>query len=87
MEIIATVPISDVCPFVCFFFSKSNLSDSHFIITKTRLFKYIENFFHLQKLKIFQIKNSDFLHISAQNVEAVLTSTNNLLFLSRNKKK
>ena len=37
-----------------------------FLITKTRLFKYIE--YH-QKLKIFRYKNSDIFHISAQNID------------------
>ena len=37
-------------------------------ITKTRLFKYIENFTSKQ-LKIFQIKISDIFHISAQNID------------------
>ena len=35
-------------------------------ITKTRLFKYIENF--TSKKWNFQIKNSDIFHISAQNI-------------------
>ena len=35
---------------------------------KTSLFKYIENF-HVQKLKYFQIKNSDIFYISAQNID------------------
>ena len=37
-------------------------------ITKTRLFKYTENFFH-QKIEKFQMKNSDIFHISAQNID------------------
>ena len=37
-------------------------------ITKTRLFKYIENFAP-KKIKNFQIKNSDIFHISAQNID------------------
>ena len=59
------------------------------IITKTRLFKYIENF-TTQKNENFQIKNSNIFHISAQNIdcgtrynrlgEAVLTNTHNLCF-------
>ena len=36
-------------------------------ITKTRLFKYTENF-TTKKMTIFQIKNSDIFHISAQNI-------------------
>ena len=36
-------------------------------ITKTRLFKYTENF--TTKVAIFQIKNSDIFHISAQNID------------------
>ena len=58
------------------------------IITKTRLFKYIENF-TTKKKEYFQIKNSDIFHISAQNIdcgyplelrEVVLTSTHSLCF-------
>ena len=45
------------------------------LITKTRLFKYTENFTTLKKYEIFQIKNSDIF----QN-EAVLTGTQNLGF-------
>ena len=37
-------------------------------ITKTRLFKYIENVITL-KIENFQIKNPDNFHISAQNVD------------------
>ena len=57
-------------------------------ITKTRLFKYIENF--TTKNWKFSDKNSDIFHISAQNIdcgyslelpgEAVLTSTHNICF-------
>ena len=36
-------------------------------ITKTRLFKYIENF--TSKTENFQIKISDIFHISAQNID------------------
>ena len=36
-------------------------------ITKTRLFKYTENF--TTKTENFQIKNSDIFHISAQNID------------------
>ena len=39
------------------------------IITKTRLFKYIENFTTKKKNENFQIKNSDVFHISAQNID------------------
>ena len=39
-----------------------------FDITKTRLFKYIENFTNKKK-EIFQIKKSDIFHISAQNID------------------
>ena len=35
---------------------------------KTRLFKYIENF-TLKKPEIFQIRNTDKFHISAQNID------------------
>ena len=37
-------------------------------ITKTRLFKYTENF-TTKKMAIFQIKNSDIFYISAQNID------------------
>ena len=37
-------------------------------ITKTRLFKYIENF-TTKKNEIFQIKNSNIFHISAPNID------------------
>ena len=52
--------------------------------------------FHLQKLKIFQIKNSDIFHISAQNIDCGYSlepprrgGSNEYpqsMFLSRNKK-
>ena len=38
-------------------------------ITKTRLFKYIENFTTPQKNENFQIKQSYILHISDQNID------------------
>ena len=41
---------------------------SYLNITKTRLFKYIENFTS-KKTENFQIKNSDIFHISAQNID------------------
>ena len=37
-------------------------------ITKTRLFKYIENFTSKKK-ENFQIKKSDIFHISSQNID------------------
>ena len=37
-------------------------------ITKTRLFKYIENFTTI-KIENFQIKNPDIFHISAKNID------------------
>ena len=37
------------------------------VITKTRLFKYIENFTTIN-IENFQIKNPDNFHISAQNI-------------------
>ena len=40
-------------------------------ITKTRLFKYIENFTTEKKKEKFQLKNSDIFHISAQNIDCV----------------
>ena len=39
----------------------------HYTITKTRLFKYIENF--TTKNENFQVKKSDIIHISAQNID------------------
>ena len=50
-------------------FWQSYLSAIHpyFTITKTRLFKYIENF--SSKTLNFQIKNCDIFHISAQNMD------------------
>ena len=54
------------------------------IITKTRLYKYIENF--TPKTENFQIKNSVIFHISAQNIDCGYPlepprSTHNLCFL------
>ena len=45
---------------------KSYLEKSY--ITKTRLFKYTENF-TTKKMAIFHIKKSDIFHISAQNID------------------
>ena len=45
--------------------------------------------FHLQKLKNFQIKNSDIFHISAQNIDcgySLEPPQRQSMFLSRNKK-
>ena len=42
-------------------------------ITKTCLFKYIENF--ISKTENFQIKISDIFHISAQNIDFVRTAS------------
>ena len=63
-------------------------------ITKTHLFKYIENF--TSKTENFQIKNSDIFHISAQNIDCGYSlelpwrgSSNEYpqsMFLSSNKK-
>ena len=65
------------------------------LITKTRLFKYVENFTS-KKTENFQIKNSDIFHISAQNIdcgnslEPPRRGGSNVypqsMFLSRNKK-
>ena len=62
-------------------------------ITKTRLFKYIENSLH--KTENFQIKNSNSFHISAKNIDCGYSlepprrggSNDNpqYMFLSRNK--
>ena len=64
-------------------------------ITKTRLFKYIENFTTKEK-ENFQIKNSDIFHYSAQNIDCGYSlepprrgGSNEYpqsMFLSRNKK-
>ena len=66
-------------------------SDNHYENTPIQIYGK----FHLQKLKIFQIKNSDIFHISAQNidcgysVEPPLRGGSNeypsSMFLSRNK--
>ena len=74
------------------------ISECKLGITKTRLFKYIENF--TSKTENFQIKKkkTDIFHISAQNIdcgysldcglcEAVLTSTHNQCFRAKTKKK
>ena len=66
--------------FVFFFKDADKIQHRHFvvsfytvqftqtdIITKTRLFKYTENF--TPKNEKFQMKNSDILHISAQNID------------------
>ena len=46
--------------------------------------------FHIQKLKIFRLKNSDIFHISAQNIDSPRRGGSNeypqSTFLSRNKK-
>ena len=64
-------------------------------ITKTRLFKYIENF-TTKKMKNLDKKNSDIFHISAQNIDCEYSleqprrgSSNEYtqsMFLSRNRK-
>ena len=64
-------------------------------ITRTRLFKYIENF-TTKKGFFFFIKNSDIFHISVQNIDCVYSlepprrgGSNEYpqsMFLSRNKK-
>ena len=64
------------------------------VITKTRLFKYIENF--TSKIWFFLDKNSDIFHISAQNIDCGYSlepprrgGSNEYpqsMFLSRNKK-
>ena len=65
-------------------------------ITKTRLFKYIENFTYKKKPEKFQIKNSDIFQISAQNIDCGYllepprrggsNEYPQFMFLSRNKK-
>ena len=64
-------------------------------ITKTRLFKYMENF-NSKKTENFQINNSDIFHISVQNIDCGYSlepprrgGSNEYpksMFLSRNKK-
>ena len=44
------------------------MNEKILFITKTRLFKYIENF-TTKKMKCFLDKNSDIFHISAQNID------------------
>ena len=66
----------------------------YFLIIKTRLFKYIENF--TTKNKNFQMKNSGSFHISAQNIDCgyslepprrgVSKGYPQSMFLSRNRK-
>ena len=57
-------------------------------ITKTRLFKYIENFTTI-KIENFHIKNPDIFHISAQNIDcgySLEPPRREIYVLSRNKK-
>ena len=64
------------------------------LITKTRLFKYIDNF--TSKTENFQMKNSDIFHISAQNMDCEhsiesprrgrFNECPQSMFLSKNKK-
>ena len=59
----------------------------HKFITKTRAFKYIENF--TTKNWKFSDKNSDIFHISAQNIDCWYSLEQpwpQSMFLSRNKK-
>ena len=70
-------------------------SCSQLTITKTCLFKYIENFTS-KKTENFQIKKSDIFHISAQNIDCGYSlepprrggsnEYTQCVFLSRNKK-
>ena len=72
----------------------ANITKTH-SITKTCLFKYIENFTTKEK-ENFQIKNSDIFHYSAQNIDCGYSlepphwgGSNEYpqsMFLSRNKK-
>ena len=48
--------------------SQCTLCKTTKLITKTRLFKYTENF-TTKKKENFQIKNSDIFHIPAQNID------------------
>ena len=73
---------------------KAKIADSVRFITKTRLFKYIENF--TTKNRKFSDKNSEIFHISAQNIDCGYSlepprrgGSNEYpksVFLSRNKK-
>ena len=66
------------------------------LITKTRLFKYTENF-TTKKMAIFHIKKSDIFYISAQNIDCGYSlepprrggsnEYTQSMFLSRNNKK
>ena len=50
------------------YYSKNHFFNVSLNITKTRLFKYIENFYN-QKRENFQIKHSEIFHISDQNID------------------
>ena len=52
---------------VLFIGQMNRLWSGQVTITKTRLFKYIDNF--TSKIENFQIKASDIFHISAQNID------------------
>ena len=76
----------------------TTISDTFVFITKTRLFKYIENFTSKNRkfLGKKQVKNSDIFYISAQNIDCGYSlepprrgGSNEYpqsMFLSRNKK-
>ena len=67
------------------FLSKEDLINCCIVITKTRLFRYIE--ISSPKTENFQIKNSDIFHISAQNIDCGYSlEYSQSMFLSRNKK-
>ena len=86
----AIVFVPKVCKYTCWHRRLSRIC-VRLVITKTRLFKYTENFF-TKTIDNFQMKNSNIFHISVQNIdcgyslepprrgEAVLTSTHNPCF-------
>ena len=43
--------------------------ETAYVITKTRPFKYIENFTNKKKKENFQIKNSDSFHVLSQSID------------------
>ena len=84
-----------IMKFTVIYYGKSTIINPEFIfmpqtsnVTKTRLFKYTENF-TTKKWK-FSDKNSDVFHISAQNYDCGRRGGSNeypqSMFLSKNKK-
>ena len=89
------VKVTDSSIFILVMISNKQEHLFYFYITKTRLFKYTENF-SSKKLKFSVKKNSDIFHISAQNTDCGYSleppwrgSSNEYqqsMFLSNNKK-